>query len=298
MTLFIPPLRTIRVALLVCGEFSKRITAEHGDYHSMFRRWLKNSLPPRSGITLSLEPYNVFQEKYPRHDQLPKYDAVMITGSPADAGSNVPWITRLVDFVRHVVDYHPQTRVYGICLGHQIVSRALGGRVERNEIGWEIGPGIVHTTDVGSLIFGVNKLGMQQIHRDHAPLAPLSDSVTSGDIHVLGSSCKTENQGLVKFYPLPHDLDVTRSNIMEHVHILTVQGHPEFTPSIVTSLTNEILGEGLISSTMARDVHKQNRLVGRVPFGGTSKMPDGAKIVGDVFWQTLGVRHDRQAGRV
>jgi hypothetical protein len=87
MPLFIPPARTIRVALLVCGKFSKRIVAEHGDYHSMFRRWLKSSLPPRSGITLSLEPYDIFQEKYPRDDELPKYDAVMITGSRASFNS-------------------------------------------------------------------------------------------------------------------------------------------------------------------------------------------------------------------
>jgi hypothetical protein len=81
MPVSIPPARTIRVALLVCAKFSKIVVANHGDYHSMFRRWLKNTLPPRSGVTLSLEPYDVMEGKYPCDDELLKYDALMITGS-------------------------------------------------------------------------------------------------------------------------------------------------------------------------------------------------------------------------
>lgn len=76
-----PPLRTIRVALLVCGKFTGKVLFEHGDYLAVYRRWLKNSLPRQSGITFVMDGYDVFKEKYPGKDCIPKYDAIMLTGS-------------------------------------------------------------------------------------------------------------------------------------------------------------------------------------------------------------------------
>jgi GMP synthase-like glutamine amidotransferase len=46
----------------------------------------------------------------------------------------------------------------GICFGHQIICRALGGEVGRNPNGWEIGPTTLKTTPVGRLVYGVNKI--------------------------------------------------------------------------------------------------------------------------------------------
>jgi hypothetical protein len=79
---------------------------------------------------------------------------------------------------------------------------------------------------------------------------------------------------------------------MEHVHILTVQGHPEFSPSIVTSLTGEMLAEGVVDSTTLKDNRKQNQVARNAAFNGAIQIPNGSRILGNAFWKTLGVRYD------
>lgn len=46
----------------------------------------------------------------------------------------------------------------GICFGHQIVARALGGSCVPNDGRWEIGPCEVEMTDLGKQIFGLDFL--------------------------------------------------------------------------------------------------------------------------------------------
>lgn len=46
----------------------------------------------------------------------------------------------------------------GICFGHQIVARALGGSCVPNDGRWEIGPCEIDMTDLGKQIFGLDVL--------------------------------------------------------------------------------------------------------------------------------------------
>ncbi|UWG49010.1 GMP synthase - Glutamine amidotransferase domain [Halanaeroarchaeum sp. HSR-CO] len=57
----------------------------------------------------------------------PAVDGVVVTGSQASVYWDEPWIDETVDWVREAVDRGLPT--LGVCFGHQLVARALGGEV-------------------------------------------------------------------------------------------------------------------------------------------------------------------------
>lgn len=54
--------------------------------------------------------------------------------------------------------YEEKIPIIGICFGHQVVARAMGGRTEKNEKGWEIAVCNVDLSDTGRKLFGKDKL--------------------------------------------------------------------------------------------------------------------------------------------
>ena len=65
------------------------------------------------------------------------YDAWIITGSASSVIDNYDWI-KLLKY-KIIYAYDNSIPVLGICFGHQIISEALGGKVVKNEKGWELG---------------------------------------------------------------------------------------------------------------------------------------------------------------
>ena len=58
----------------------------------------------------------------------------IITGSPASVNEDQPWMQQLESFVRDLAQ--AEKPVFGACFGHQIIAKALGGRVGDNPKGW------------------------------------------------------------------------------------------------------------------------------------------------------------------
>jgi GMP synthase (glutamine-hydrolysing) len=65
------------------------------------------------------------------------FAGLIVTGSASSVTERAPWILRTEEYLaRAVAQRHP---VLGICFGHQLLGQALGGLVEKNPRGREMG---------------------------------------------------------------------------------------------------------------------------------------------------------------
>ncbi|KAI0041907.1 class I glutamine amidotransferase-like protein [Auriscalpium vulgare] len=148
-------------------------------------------------------------------------------GSAASAYEDVEWINKLVSWTARLATTKPQIKIIGICFGHQIIARALGGECVPNGK-WEVGVTEVSLTPLGQRIFGADTFDIEQMHRDHVPTVPPT-------FHLLGSTPVSQNQGMVRF---ADGRAAVGSDALPPVHILTLQGHPEFTAGIVKEIVD------------------------------------------------------------
>lgn len=73
-----------------------------------------------------------------------------------DADEDDPWVPNLVDFIQRA--YQAKRPIMGLCYGHQIIARALGGKVSRNPKGWEITVKKIDLNPAGSKLFGTESV--------------------------------------------------------------------------------------------------------------------------------------------
>ncbi|EDQ99850.1 uncharacterized protein LACBIDRAFT_255924, partial [Laccaria bicolor S238N-H82] len=198
----------------------------------------------------------VTSTSYPIDDQVDTYDAIVLTGSAASAYENVEWVNKLIAYISHIAESKPHVKLIGICFGHQIIGRALGGECVPNGGRWEVGPMPLDLTDLGKQVFGVESLNVQEMHRDHVPAVPPT-------FHLLGSTPLSLNQGMAT---------------LKDIHIFAVQGHPEFTQPIVDGLVEQRASSGVIDAEAAADAKRRQFW-----------QNDGVPVVGKAIWGILGV---------
>ncbi|KAH9950737.1 class I glutamine amidotransferase-like protein [Amylocystis lapponica] len=252
----------IRIAVFLCDAPPPSVQATEGDYTAIFNTLLRSALPQSPPSDFVLDPYDVRNKlEYP--EDVDAYAAIILTGSAASAYENLEWINRLVSYVASVAQDKPLVKLIGICFGHQIIGRALGGDCVPNEGRWEVGVTEVELTPLGQDLFGVPTLNIQEMHCDHVPAVP-------SNLELLGSTPVALNQGMVRFLPGPRSV--------ENVQILTVQGHPEFTRRIVDVLVDTREKTGVLSAKVADDARRR-----------AGWRNDGVDVVGKTIWRVLGV---------
>ena len=120
----------MRIGILEAGDVPDELLAEHGPYPDMFVR-LIGSVEP----AFQFESFTVFRDRFP--GAVDACDGWLITGSKFGAYEEYAWIRRLEQFLRDA--YRQAMPLVGICFGHQVLAKALGGDVVKSDAGWGVG---------------------------------------------------------------------------------------------------------------------------------------------------------------
>jgi GMP synthase-like glutamine amidotransferase len=133
------PKTPLRIAVLEADHPLDGTAAKYGTYGDVFAQLLRSAaraLAWDADATLEITKFDVERQlAFPA--DLSSIDAILITGSRANAFDDTPWIVRLTNYVREVLETQSRVRVVGVCFGHQIVARAMGVKVDRSPVGWE-----------------------------------------------------------------------------------------------------------------------------------------------------------------
>jgi GMP synthase (glutamine-hydrolysing) len=116
------------VLIIRAGRAPDAIRARHGDFPHWFR------------LAAGLQREQVQVVDVTADEALPPADAVagaIITGSAAMVTERLAWSERVAGWIRNAMD--EQLPLFGVCYGHQLMSHALGGRVDYLPGGREIG---------------------------------------------------------------------------------------------------------------------------------------------------------------
>jgi GMP synthase-like glutamine amidotransferase len=125
--------RPVTLGVLVCDSVKPELQAIAGDYREMFEQLFRDHSP--DGFHVNLRHYDVRIGQYPQ--QLDECDGYLTTGSAASVNDDEPWIDALIRFIRRLQD--EQVKLFAVCFGHQLLAKALGGRVAIADQGWGVG---------------------------------------------------------------------------------------------------------------------------------------------------------------
>ena len=151
------------ILILRTGETTPGVAATRGQFRELIATAIGDAFAG---------PY---EEADPRTDApLPDsrgFAAVIITGSAASVADREPWVLRAEAWLREVVA--AGTPTLGICFGHQLLAQALGGEVQRNPRGREIGTVEVERVGDDPLLEGLgSRFHVNATHVDTAVRLP------------------------------------------------------------------------------------------------------------------------------
>ncbi|CAN6271664.1 unnamed protein product [Urochloa humidicola] len=223
-----------RYALLLAlwdSEYAKKV---YGGYYNVFVSAFGGGAPGERW-----DSFRVMAGEFPAAEDLASYDGFVISGSPHDAYGDEPWIHRLCALIRTL--HAMEKRVLGICFGHQVLCRALGGRIGKARNGWEIGVKKVTFAQDSLERFGfLGGLDMElptsasliEVHQDEVWEIPAGATV-------LASSEKTR----VEVFAVGE-------------LALGVQGHPEYTTDILHNLIDRLTNQGDIEGCAGEEARR------------------------------------------
>lgn len=225
----------LKIAILECDPCSSEVWQEYGKFHQLFEQSLGEI-----NKNLKFQNFEVFNHQFPNN--INDFDGFIISGSQYGAYEKRDWILELETFIQKL--FVAKKKTAGICFGHQIMAKALGGTVEKSNKSWGVGimkhqiidPEKWMGVDKGEQIYSIVS------HQDQVIELPKNARVNAGN-------------DFCPYYWLSYEN-----------HFTSLQGHPEFSKEISRTLmkkkeglTQEQIKNGLESLNQQVDSKKINQ---------------------------------------
>ncbi|KAN0052833.1 hypothetical protein ACTA71_006940 [Dictyostelium dimigraforme] len=265
----------MKVAIIVTDEVLE--CKNKGEFYSLYDNFIKryglNDEHNEFGnIEVITSRYSAVQKEWPT-DPL-SYDGYIITGSASSAYDSNEWIVLLKERIIEL-DKH-EMKMCGICFGHQILVETLGGKIEKNIKGWELGQHTVSLHKDVSVIFDniINNKNKNKFNNDSANSSRSNSPILKLDGASSSYSSSSSSSPLSSFFPstqslketisiyqihqdhisiLPKDMipiGITEKSIQGvlkeskkqpgNFYIISFQGHPEFSYDFIHLLISDL----------------------------------------------------------
>ena len=185
------------INILLCDTFPGRLPDFIPNYESLFM-----DLFASIGVEACYKVFQTWQGELPA--AINNDEIYLVPGSLDSAYDDKPWINALVHWVQQA--YSDGAKLMGVCFGHQVIARALGGEVRKYQGGFGAG---VRTSCVEDELmrpyFPDGEMRLLYSHHDQVMTLP-QEAVRCAT----SDFCKNES------FRIGHQ-------------VVTFQGHPEFT---------------------------------------------------------------------
>jgi len=208
----------MRIGLLVCDHVRPEFLGISGDNDDMFRSLFADH------DEVEVVAYDVVNGELPGDPS--EADAWMTTGSRYSVNDNDPWIRNLEEFVRTVAD--AGIPFVGICFGHQLIAKALGGSVVKSDRGWGVG---VQEVEISEDLGWGTSVRVLTSYQDQVDSLPPGGKILGWNDH-----CPVSVMGV-------------------GTTMLGIQGHPEFetaySEALMESRRGQVIPEDTVEAGLA-----------------------------------------------
>ncbi|MFN3581066.1 MAG: type 1 glutamine amidotransferase [Pseudomonas sp.] len=209
----------MKIGLLQCDDVREDLQPAHGNYPQMFTELLLEQVPEAQ-----IRVYRCQDGELP--EELHECAGYLTTGSKFGVNDGLPWIDDLQDFMLAL--WEARVPLVGICFGHQLMARALGGEVIKSPKGWGVGMSFNQVLERKPWMQPwQDKLDLVVSHQDQVVrLPPQAEILASSEF--------------CPYYLLQYG-----------EHFMSVQGHPEFRKTYSRDLMTA--REGIIPAARLRE---------------------------------------------